>query len=148
MWASRTRESLPPLPPNTWRPETHASLHRKRIANHILTLVATPKLVPVPSFEFDPAKAVSNLKKQGVSFDEATTVFDDPLSSTLPDDQHSEGEDRFITVGMSVQQRLLFVVYPERDQNRMSLHRNKLAIPPPPPGGSVEGIHRTIRVVG
>ncbi len=69
----------------------------------------------MPSFEFDPAKAASNLKKQGVSFHEAATVFDDPLSSTLPDDQHSEGEDRFITVGMSVQQRLLFVVYTERD---------------------------------
>ena len=67
------------------------------------------------SFEFDPAKAAGNLKKQGVSFDEAATVFDDPLSSTLPDDQHSEDEDRFITVGMSAQQRLLFVVYTERD---------------------------------
>lgn len=67
------------------------------------------------SFEFDPAKAAANLKKQGVSFDEAATVFDDPLSSTLPDDQHSEDEDRFITVGMSAQQRLLFVVYTERD---------------------------------
>ena len=69
----------------------------------------------MPSFEFDPAKAAANLKKQGVSFDEAATVFDDPLSSTLPDDQHSEDEDRFITVGMSIQQRLLFVVYTERD---------------------------------
>ena len=69
----------------------------------------------MPSFDFDPAKAAANLKKQGVSFDEAATVFDDPLSSTLPDDQHSEDEDRFITVGMSIQQRLLFVVYTERD---------------------------------
>lgn len=69
----------------------------------------------MPSFEFDPAKAASNLKKHGVSFDEASTVFDDPLSSTLPDDQHSEDEDRFITVGMSVRQRLLFVVYTETD---------------------------------
>jgi uncharacterized DUF497 family protein len=69
----------------------------------------------VPSFEFDPAKAAANLKKQGVSFDEAATVFDDPLSSTLPDDQHSDDEDRFITVGMSALQRLPFVVYTERD---------------------------------
>jgi uncharacterized DUF497 family protein len=69
----------------------------------------------VPSFEFDPAEAAANLKKHRVSFDEAATVFDDPLSSTLPDDQHSEDENRFITVGMSIKQRLLFVVYTEED---------------------------------
>ncbi len=64
-------------------------------------------------FEFDPAKAESNLAKHGVSFSEAITVFDDPLSSTLPDDQHSIDENRFITVGMSIHFRLLFVVYTE-----------------------------------
>ena len=69
----------------------------------------------MPSFEFDPAEAAANLKKHRVSFDEAATVFDDPLSSTLPDDQHSEDENRFITVGMSIKQRLLFVVYTEED---------------------------------
>jgi len=69
---------------------------------------------PRLSFEFDPAKAASNLKNHGVNFDEAATVFDDPLSSTLPDDQHSDEEIRFITVGMSVKQRLFFVVYTER----------------------------------
>ena len=41
------------------------------------------------------------------------TVFEDPLASTLPDDQHSLDEDRFITVGMSFKHRLLFVVYTE-----------------------------------
>ena len=65
--------------------------------------------------EFDSAKAASNRKKHGVSFDEAVTVFNDPLSSTLPDDQHSEDEDRFILVGRSSKQRLLFVVYTETD---------------------------------
>ena len=69
----------------------------------------------MPSFEFDPAKAATNLKKHRVSFAEATTIFDDPLSSTLPDDQHSGDENRFVTVGMSVKQRLLFVVYTETD---------------------------------
>jgi uncharacterized protein len=62
-------------------------------------------------FEFDPAKAAANLKKHGVSFTEAMTVFDDPLASTLPDDQHSEDEYRFITVGASSRHRILFVVY-------------------------------------
>jgi uncharacterized protein len=57
-------------------------------------------------FEFDPAKAATNLKKHGIPFDEAATVFDDPLSSTLPDDQHSDDEDRFITVGLSASHRL------------------------------------------
>ena len=55
----------------------------------------------------------SNLKKHGVSFAEAMTVFEDPLASTLPDDQHSLEENRFITVGMSFKHRLLFVVYTE-----------------------------------
>ena len=64
-------------------------------------------------FEFDPAKAASNLRKHGVAFAEAITVFSDPLSTTLPDDQHSEQEDRFITIGLSSSQRLLFVVYTE-----------------------------------
>lgn len=68
-----------------------------------------PRLI----FEYDPAKATSNLKKHGVSFSEAMTVFDDPLASTLPDDQHSLDESRYITLGMSSRQRILFVVYTE-----------------------------------
>jgi hypothetical protein len=64
-------------------------------------------------FEFDPEKAARNLKKHGVSFAEAMTVFSDPLASTLPDDQHSIEESRFITVGMSARHRILFVVYTE-----------------------------------
>jgi uncharacterized protein len=66
-----------------------------------------PRLI----FEYDPAKAATNLKKHGVSFAEAMTVFDDPLASTLPDDQHSLDENRYITLGMSSRQRILFVVY-------------------------------------
>jgi hypothetical protein len=65
------------------------------------------------AFEYDPRKAASNLKKHGVSFPEAMTVFDDPLSSTLPDDQHSEDESRWISIGKSSRQRTLFVVYTE-----------------------------------
>ena len=65
------------------------------------------------NFQSDPSKAEVNLSKHGVSFEEAATVFDDPLSTTLFDDQHSFDEDRFITVGESSRQRLLFVVYTE-----------------------------------
>jgi uncharacterized protein len=68
-----------------------------------------PRLI----FEYDPAKATTNLKKHGVSFAEAMTVFDDPLASTLPDDQHSLDENRYITLGTSSRQRILFVVYTE-----------------------------------
>jgi uncharacterized protein len=50
------------------------------------------------SFEFDPRKAAINLRKHGISFTEAMTVFDDPLAKTFPDDLHSEEEDRYITI--------------------------------------------------
>jgi hypothetical protein len=54
--------------------------------------------------EYAPAKAAGNLKKYRISFDKAVTVFNDPLSSTLPDDQHCEVEDLFIIVGRSSRQ--------------------------------------------
>jgi uncharacterized DUF497 family protein len=66
-------------------------------------------------FEFNPAKAASNLKKHGVTFAEAKTVFDDPLAQTFPDELHSEEEDRCITIGLSSDQRLLFVSHLESD---------------------------------
>ncbi|MEO7028274.1 MAG: BrnT family toxin [Acidobacteriaceae bacterium] len=68
-------------------------------------------------FQHDPRKAASNLRKHGVSFAEAMTVFVDSLSSTLPDDQHSEDEERQITVGMSSRGRVLFVIYTQRDSS-------------------------------
>ncbi|MDQ2926395.1 MAG: BrnT family toxin [Acidobacteriota bacterium] len=66
-------------------------------------------------FEFDPHKAATNLKKHGVSFREAMTVFDDPLAQTFPDDLHSEDEDRSITIGLSSVQRLLFLSHRETE---------------------------------
>ncbi len=66
-------------------------------------------------FEYDPRKAASNLKKHGVSFAEAMTVFDDPLAQTFPDELHSEDEDRSITIGLSSRQRLLFLSHLESD---------------------------------
>ena len=64
---------------------------------------------PLLTFDFDPEKAASNLKKHGVSFREAMTVFDDPLAATFPDELHSEEEGRSITIGLSSRQRLLFI---------------------------------------
>ena len=65
-------------------------------------------------FEWDPEKAKRNLKKHGVAFDEAVTVFYDPLSATFDDPDHSEGEQRLITVGFSSQPRLLVVGHTDR----------------------------------
>lgn len=65
-------------------------------------------------FEWDAAKNRLNLKKHGVSFEEARTVFTDELARLIPDPDHSEGEERFILMGMSVQARLLLVCHCER----------------------------------
>jgi uncharacterized DUF497 family protein len=68
-------------------------------------------------FDFDPSKAASNFQKHGVSFGEATTVFGDPLAATIRDDEHSDEEDRFITIGTSSAGRVLFLVYTEDDSS-------------------------------
>lgn len=74
-------------------------------------------------FEWDSYKAQSNLSKHGVSFEEAKTVFNDPLLLTYPDTFHSETEDRLISIGYSSRQRLLLVVHTERDQDNELLIR-------------------------
>ena len=66
------------------------------------------------SFEWDPKKAESNAKDHGVSFDEATTVFGDLLAMNMPDPDHSEGEQRYLVLGMSGTSRLIVVSYAER----------------------------------
>ena len=60
-------------------------------------------------FEWDPAKAAENLRKHGVSFDEAATVFGDMLAHTFPDPDHSVSEERLLTFGLSRRGRLLVV---------------------------------------
>jgi len=69
------------------------------------------------SFEWDENKARSNPAKHGVSFGDATTVFGDPLSLTIPDPEHSQAEDRFIIVGHSHRRELLVVVHTDRGDN-------------------------------
>lgn len=65
-------------------------------------------------FEWDPIKATTNLRKHGVSFEEATTVFQDVLSLTGDDPDHSADEERMITFGLSNQRRLLVVSHTGR----------------------------------
>ncbi len=67
-------------------------------------------------FEWDPQKAAINLRKHKVSFEEATTALDDPLSATAFDPDHSVGENRFITFGISNHGRLLVVSHGEEGE--------------------------------
>jgi len=64
-------------------------------------------------FEWDHGKAESNLEKHGVAFEEAVTVFYEPLAATFNDPHHGHGEHRFFTVGYSSQGRLLVVCHTE-----------------------------------
>ncbi len=65
-------------------------------------------------FEWDADKSASNLKKHGVTFAEAMTVFGDPLEIVILDPDHSEEEPRFISMGLSAGGRLIVVAYTER----------------------------------
>jgi uncharacterized protein len=67
------------------------------------------------NFEWDEAKAVSNLMKHVVSFDEATTVFGDPLALTFSDPNHSDEEMRFLTFGRTSNGKYLVVSHTDRD---------------------------------
>ena len=68
-------------------------------------------------FEWDDDKAARNERKHGVAFTEAMTVFGDPLALTGYDPDHSDDEDRFITMGQSAEGRLLIVSHTDRGEN-------------------------------
>jgi uncharacterized protein len=67
-------------------------------------------------FEWNPDKAALNLEKHGISFLEAVTVFNDPLSVTFPDPDHSIGESRYIIIGVSRFGQLLVVAHTDRGE--------------------------------
>lgn len=64
-----------------------------------------------PRFEWDPVKAAANVKKHGISFEEAETVFGDEQALLLDDPDHSETEARFVLLGLSAHLRVLVVVH-------------------------------------
>ncbi len=66
-------------------------------------------------FEWDPEKAAANVKRRRVTFNEAASVLEDPLSTTFPDEAHSEEEMRFLTIGASHRGRVLVVAHTERN---------------------------------
>jgi uncharacterized DUF497 family protein len=71
-------------------------------------------------FEWDPKKATANVKKHGVTFQEAATIFGDPLAITFEDPDHFMSENRYITFGLSLQKRLIVVSPIERgDRTRI-----------------------------
>jgi uncharacterized DUF497 family protein len=66
------------------------------------------------NFEWDRDKAAANLEKHGVSFEEASTAFGDPLSLTVGDPDHADDEQRFVLLGLSFRGRLLVVAHTDR----------------------------------
>ncbi|MGH7815917.1 MAG: BrnT family toxin [Candidatus Binatia bacterium] len=67
-------------------------------------------------FEWDETKDRANRRKHGVSFEEATTVFGDPLAGTIIDPDHSVGEARYVTIGISTSNRLIVVSHTEEGE--------------------------------
>ena len=72
-------------------------------------------------YEWDPRKAAGNLRKHGVAFTEAASVFLDPLALTFRDPDHSEGEARFVTIGRSNRGRVVFVAHVELEDDRVRI---------------------------
>lgn len=66
-------------------------------------------------FEWDPTKAEANLKKHGVAFETAATVFRDPRALTVFDDEHGEDEERWVTMGISERGSVLVVIHTFRE---------------------------------
>ena len=69
-----------------------------------------------PRFEWHAPKAAANRAKHKVTFEEATTVFGDPLARIVDDPRHSQEEERFVLLGQSARRRLLVVLFTERGE--------------------------------
>ena len=78
-------------------------------------------------FEWDAKKAKDNQQKHGVSFDEACTVFDDPLAIIFLDEDHSESEPREIIIGHSIVRRLLILCFTMRSNDHIRIISARLA---------------------
>ncbi|HEY2498139.1 MAG TPA: BrnT family toxin [Candidatus Angelobacter sp.] len=78
-------------------------------------------------FSWDVRKAAANLKKHGTDFREAATIFADPFSTTFPDNDHSEHEDRFLTIGQSLRGRILVVAHTEEGDTIRIISARKAA---------------------
>ena len=77
-------------------------------------------------FEWDPDKAARNLRKHGVSFDAAATVFGDPLAITYGDPEHADEEDRYLTFGQSKEGDYLIVSHTDRELKTRIISARKM----------------------
>ncbi len=96
-------------------------------------------------FEWDPAKARGNLRSHRVSFEEAATVFGDPLALTYPDPDHSVSEQRFITAGSSSANRVIIVAHTDRDDNIRIISARKATPRERKRYESVHGARKTVK---
>jgi hypothetical protein len=71
--------------------------------------------------EWDANKDRANFRKHRVSFEEAKTLFNDPLLITFPDEYHSDSEERYVSIGCSARGRILLVIHTEREETENSL---------------------------
>ena len=69
------------------------------------------------TFEWDENKSELNLKKHGIDFEEAKTIFNDPYAITIEDPDHSVAEERYLDIGISLTGKMLVVWYTERNEN-------------------------------
>ena len=77
-------------------------------------------------FEWDPIKAAANVRKHGVTFHEGATAFGDPLAVTFADPDHSEDEDRYLTFGQSLSDRLLVVSHAQRGERTRMINARRM----------------------
>ncbi|MDJ0597960.1 MAG: BrnT family toxin [Crocosphaera sp.] len=77
-------------------------------------------------FEWNPDKAIKNIQKHNVSFTEAATIFNDPLSLTYPDPDHSLYENRYITIGLSQTGKIIILAHTDRN-NKIRIISARLA---------------------
>jgi len=77
--------------------------------------------------EWNPEKAAGNLRKHKLNFDQASTVFDDPLARIFPDEEHSMDEVREIIIGHSVKKQLVIVAFTEREPDIVRIISARLA---------------------
>jgi hypothetical protein len=76
----------------------------------------------VYELDWDPAKANANRSKHGVGFEQAAEIFRDPLALTIPDDEHSETEVRWITMGRELSGRYIVVIHTYRQLTELVAH--------------------------
>ncbi len=70
-----------------------------------------------PDFDWDREKEKKNISKHDVDFDEASSIFNDPIYITFLDEEHSTNEERYITIGLSSKGRLLLVAHTDRNNH-------------------------------